>query len=370
MAWYHKFPWTNFHELNLDWLIDVAGRAEKALPDIDNAINGANTAANNANSAASLANNNAVAASDAATRANQAAQNINPITATATTVFGAGASVTVEQTNPGTAFHFLIPAGERGEPGPSGSGGDYIINGNFSHPINQRGSSVYIGTGAKQYTIDRWYTESSASPAVTVSDGYITIAPGATLKQIIPADSIGIFISDADVGYTAVARETNGTLHVASATVTDSKLSFVIGDAGSGITVTLGAGSWEYCALYKGSYTADTVPGYQSAPYAIALAQCKRFYKAFGTTTLNGWVNGSGNSVVMGFDNSDMRIDSPTVICTVDSAKCNGNNITSANFSAPTSTAMETKLTLSSGSAYGLHPISVRFTSLAYDAEI
>lgn len=273
MAWYHKFPWTNFHELNLDWIMDVVGKAEKVLPDAAEATEAANDAAQ-------LANNNAVAASDAATRANVAARNIDPITATATTVYGASASVTVEDTNPGKVFHFLIPAGEKGDPGPAGGAGDLIDNGNFSNPINQRGESSYNGTGNKMYTIDRWFTTSSATGAVVVGNRFITVASGATISQIIPADQDGGFPSDTDVGYTAVARETNGTMHVANSRgLTDSKLSFVLGDADAGITVTLGSGNWEYCALYKGTYTANNVPGYVAKDYTSQLLQCYRYFR-------------------------------------------------------------------------------------------
>lgn len=272
MAWYHKFPWTNFHELNLDWIIDICGKAENVLPD-------AEAATEAANAAASLANNNAVAASDAATRANVAARNIDPITATAATVYGAGASVTVENTNPGKAFHFLIPAGERGLPGPAGGASNLIDNGNFSNPVNQRGANSYSGNGTKVYTIDRWFTESAASPAVTIGNNYITVAPGTTVKQIVPAENLAEFPSDVDVGYTAVARETNGTVHIANSSgLSDSKLSFVLDDADAGITVTLGSGNWEYCALYKGAFTTENAPGYQPKPYVTELLTCKRFY--------------------------------------------------------------------------------------------
>lgn len=277
MAWYHKFPWTNFHELNLDWILEICGKAEKAIPEIDEAITRADTAADNANSAADLANTNATNANDAAARANTAARKIDPITATAATVHGASASVTVEDTNPGKVFHFLIPAGEKGDPGPAGGAGDLIDNGNFSNPVNQRGSTSYNGTGSKMYTIDRWFTTSSVSGAVVVGNRYITVASGATISQIIPADQDGSFQSDVDVGYTAVARETNGTLHIANGRgLTDSKLSFTLEDD-AGITVTLGSGNWEYCALYRGSYTANNVPGYVAKEYATQLAQCQRY---------------------------------------------------------------------------------------------
>lgn len=276
MAWYHKFPWTNFHELNLDWILGVVTKVDTVLPDVVDS-------AKKANDAASLANTNAAAASDAATRANNAAQNIDPLTASATTVYGAGASVTVEKTHPGTALHFYIPAGERGLPGPAGGISNLLDNGNFSHPVNQRGKNSYNGSGAKVYTLDRWFTDSTASPAVTINSNYITVAPGAVIKQIIPAENLAEFPSDVDVGYTAVARETNGTLHIASAEITDSKLSFTLGEGDAGVTVVLGAGSWEYCAFYKGAFDADTAPGYQPMPYVSELLTCKRFYNVVRT---------------------------------------------------------------------------------------
>lgn len=275
MAWYNKFPWTNFHELNLDWILDIVKRAENALPNVEKATE-------DANSAAALANNNAVAASDAATRANIAARKIDPVTATATTVYGTGASVTVRDTNPGMALDFKIPAGEKGDPGPAGGVGDLISNGNFTNPVNQRGASSYDGTGSKKYTIDRWFTTSSVTGAVVVGNRFVTVKAGATISQIIPASADGSFPSDTDVGYTAVARETNGTLHIASSVLTDSKLSFEIGEANSGITVTLGSGSWEYCALYRGRYTSNDVPGYVAKEYVTQLADCMQYYVEIG----------------------------------------------------------------------------------------
>lgn len=303
MAWYNKFPWTNFHELNLDWIMDIVGKAEKVLPD-------AAAATEAANEAASLANNNAVAASDAATRANVAARNIDPITATAATVYGEGASVTVEDTNPGKAFHFLIPAGEKGDTGPLAGVGDLIINGNFANPVNQRGASLYDGTGSKKYTIDRWFTTSSVYGAVVVGNRCVTVNEGATINQIIPASFDNSFPSDVDVGYTAVARERNGTLHIANGTdITDSKLSFEIGEANSGITVTLGSGHWEYCALYRGKYTADNIPGYVPENYVTQLAKCQYFFEKKHIDII---VKDSSGMYFTAYY-ANKRLDSPTI---------------------------------------------------------
>ena len=279
MAWYNKFPWTNFHELNLDWILEICGKAEKAIPDINEAIARADTAAEGAEAGRNAAINASISANMAAETANNAARKIDPITATAATVHGASASVTVEDTNPGKVFHFLIPAGEKGDPGPAGGVGNLIDNGNFSNPINQRGKTSYNGTGSKMYTIDRWFTTSSISGAVVVGNRYITVASGATISQIIPADQDGSFPSDSDVRYTAVARETNGALHIVNGGgLTDSKLSFTLGDADQGITVTLGSGNWEYCALYKGEYNASNIPGFVPKGYQAEFINCQRYF--------------------------------------------------------------------------------------------
>ena len=334
MAWYNKFPWTNFHELNLDWILDIVKRAENALPDVEKATE-------DANSAAALANNNAIAASDAATRANIAARKIDPVTATATTVYGTGASVTVRDTNPGMALDFKIPAGEKGDPGPAGGAGDLISNGNFTNPVNQRGASSYDGSGSKKYTIDRWFTTSSVTGAVVVGSRFVKVAGGATISQIIPAVVDGSFPSDTDVGYTAVARETNGTLHITNGSgVSDSKLSFEIGDAGSGITVTLGSGNWEYCALYRGIYTADNIPGYQPKDFATQLIDCYRYYYRTRETEWSASISIAIGSdtyapVVVNFPVA-MRVN-PTAISNVNSVDVFGTGTVTAELTNATS---------------------------------
>lgn len=287
MAWYNKFPWTNFHEINMDWILDVV----KASTD-------------NAN--------------DAANRADAAANKIVPVTATAATVYGSGASVTVEDTNPGMALHFFIPAGQKGDPGPSGDIGDMIVNGNFSNPVNQRGSSVYNGNGDKMYTIDGWFTTSTASPAVAVNNRFISVANGATINQIIPASNDESFPSDSDVGYTAVAREIDGTVHIANSSISDSKLSFVIGEANSGITVTLGSGNWEYCALYKGVYTRDNIPGYVPKNFSSQLSSCQYYFERQGKSisAILGspvFVPANSTSAIFSIKYSPKRITSPTL---------------------------------------------------------
>ena len=266
MAWYSKFPWTNFHELNLDWILDVVKQTENVLP----------------------------------------------VSATATTVYGKGASVTVRETNPGMALDFEIPAGEKGDIG------DMIENGNFSNPVNQRGALVYNGIGTKMYTIDRWFTTSTATPAVAVNNRFISVPNGTTISQIIPASNDESFPSDIDVGYTAVAREIDGTVHIANSVISDSRLSFEIGDANSGITVTLGGGNWEYCALYKGVYTRDNIPDYVPKSFSTQLSSCQYYFERQGksiSAVLGSaiFVPANSTSAIFSVKYEPKRVSSPTL---------------------------------------------------------
>ena len=263
MAWYHKFPWTNFHELNLDWIMEIVGKAEKVLPD-------ASAATDAANEAARLANHNAVAASDAATRANRAAQNIDPVTATASV--GVSPAVQVVETSPGIRFDFTIPQGKQGEPGKS-SAGSLCDNGYFLHPVNQRGKNSYDGSGAKTYTIDRWYTADSGSGIVTVSDNGVTVKAGCHIMQEIPKEALQEYPSEVGLAYTAVARDVNGNVHI-----NDSSVNISIADVTGILTITLGAGTWEYVALYKGEYNASNIPGYMPKGFATELINCQRYF--------------------------------------------------------------------------------------------
>ena len=263
MAWYHKFPWTNLHELNLDWIIGICKKAADALPDVT-------AATEKANSAADLANNNAVAASDAATRANRAAQNIDPVTATASV--GSSAEVRVVETSPGIRFDFTIPQGKQGEPGKAAAG-SLCDNGYFIHPVNQRGKNSYDGTGSKTYTIDRWYTTDSGSGIVTVSDNGITVKAGCHILQEIPEEALQVYPSDISVNYTAVAQDVNGNVHI-----NDSSINISIADVTGILTITLGPGTWEYVALYKGAYNASNIPGFVPKGYQAEFINCQRYF--------------------------------------------------------------------------------------------
>lgn len=303
MAWYHKFPWTNFHELNLDWIIDICGKAEKVLPD-------AAAATEAANEAARLANNNAVAASDAATRANRAAQNIDPVTATASV--GSSAEVQVVETSPGIRFDFTIPQGKQGEPGKA-SAGSLCDNGYFLHPVNQRGKNSYDGSGSKTYTIDRWYTTDNGSGIVTVSDNGITVKAGCHIVQEIPEEALQVYPSEIGMDYTAVARDVNGNVHI-----NDSSVNISIADVTGVLTITLGSGRWEYVALYKGEYNTSNIPGFVPKGYQTEFINCQRYFIGGVGRFTPVSINEAGNARMCYAAPVPMRIAPTAVLITGD----------------------------------------------------
>lgn len=288
MAWYNKFPWTNFHELNLDWILDIVGKAEKALPTIDQAAQAANNAVKTANMAAATATDSAREADRAAQDAQDAADSISPVTATAAT--GVSAGVRVQETRPGIRFDFTLPQGKQGEPGKAAAG-SLCDNGYFLNPVNQRGNQSYDGTGSKMYTIDRWYTTDSGSGVITLAANRgVTVKAGCHIMQEIPREVMQEYSSEVGVSYTAVARDFNGNLHI-----DDDFVNVSVAD-GSGITtVTLGAGTWEYVALYKGEYNASNIPGYVPKGYQVEFINCQRYFVGaagrFSPVTINALGN-------------------------------------------------------------------------------
>jgi hypothetical protein len=70
----------------------------------------------------------------------------------------------------------------------------------------------------------------------------------------------------------------------------------------------------EWCALYEGEYTAETLPEYQPKGYAAELAECQRYYRPFDRESIgNGYVDADGKAVLLHIPFT-MRIPQPTVV--------------------------------------------------------
>ena len=141
-----------------------------------------------------------------------------------------------------------------------------LDNGDFR--INQRGESSYTVNG---YTVDRWRTRSD-SAAVTVSSAGIT--PGVPLRQYVDGDTAGVL--------TLAVCDGDGVVHVASGNLADGA---IVGDTmqlatdDTGVYFLLSAGkTYRWAALYRGEYTADTLPEFVPKGYAAEMLACQRYY--------------------------------------------------------------------------------------------
>ena len=148
-----------------------------------------------------------------------------------------------------------------------------LDNSDFTNPVNQRGQTTY---NAKwQYTIDRWIVASASSDgalSLDITDSGITITNttgNSYFIQRVPKALITFGNT-----YTLAYQKSDGTIVVttiANFEEVGGESYQVIYEIPSGTTIV-------WAALYKGSYTADTLPPYVPKGYAAELAECKRYY--------------------------------------------------------------------------------------------
>lgn len=199
-----------------------------------------------------------------------------------------------------------------------------LDNGDFIHPVNQRGQTSYTTSG---YNVDRWRTYSAATVTVTET-GLVVDATSvqANLQQNMASLPNGTFTFAAKVNGNIVYRvisNSNGTV----TTVDNSKAAFTGGYLGAGkgssayyvhIVNSVGyVNTVEWATLYEGSYTVDTLPEYVPKGYGAELAECRRYFRTWKTTSLyqnvfSGFVTGSGKIAAVNVGPGGMRI-TPTV---------------------------------------------------------
>lgn len=156
-----------------------------------------------------------------------------------------------------------------------------LDNSDFTNPINQRGESSYTGS---EYGIDRW-RQWGAKHSVTISDGYIYISVGNIYQYIN--------VYDADQIYTAAVCDTDGNIRILSGKFADAPTSDYLdmGVSTSGYAfISIRPGNWIWAALYKGAYTADTLPEYRPKGRAEELAECQRYYYKMPKCLLPGYI--------------------------------------------------------------------------------
>ncbi len=171
-----------------------------------------------------------------------------------------------------------------------------LDNSDFTNAVNQRGQTSWSQDGI--YCIDQWKTDSASNAAsITLSSGGIVLTPTATLyagiyqKFDAYSDMAGKVYTLAvcvggfwDCVSLVIGSDTSGKTLASGLTAYSTTWGHVLirNKAGNG-AITI-----EKAALYKGSYTADTLPAYVPKGYAAELLACQRYYTE-GTAKL-GWV--------------------------------------------------------------------------------
>ena len=173
-----------------------------------------------------------------------------------------------------------------------------LDNSDFSNPVNQRGQSVY---DAGVYTIDRWYAEANgASNVFQLNDGYITMSSHTTASKwasqryednTLTAGetyTVAIWLLDGSVLVNhATIPNGGGSIDVYLAEKFQARLihnSFGLilwNKADSVISYNI-----THVGLFKGVYTAETIPDYQPKGYGAELAECQRYLQRFRASDL------------------------------------------------------------------------------------
>lgn len=168
-----------------------------------------------------------------------------------------------------------------------------LNNGNFRDPVNSRGKNTYSNEG-NEYTIDRWETQVSTN--ISIENGYINIFGQWGLYQKIQNPKDGIYTFAAKIRINSVGQFTpsievnNGSntgrridldantgewktyiLQYDLSSMTTETIRFLLSPRGGDTTASI---SVEWAAMYKGAYTANTLPAYVPKGKHVEMLNC------------------------------------------------------------------------------------------------
>ena len=254
-----------------------------------------------------------------------------------------------------------------------GSPFNFLDNSNFTHIINQRGQTEYVGKG---YGIDRWYSwhDNMNVTPVSVADSegngyiykYLVLSNShqsdlSVICQRLEPDK-SMYMSGKIFTFAIGYRDNNGYGNIAvcsgrctpqdvaqgSAASVRRQFSTVVNDDSgihsievfkSGVTQNfevrinikpMGSAPILWAALYEGEYTAETLPVYQPKGYMAELNECRRYYQRFYNSVKTGFVSTNSTMLRLGITLPvPLRISSPTlnVIQANGLRTVNGSNI-------------------------------------------
>lgn len=144
-----------------------------------------------------------------------------------------------------------------------------LDNSDFTNPVNQRGAT----TVTDGYSIDRWRNWAANSSSITVNNNSISVV--GTLLQYVDNIKPGSVLTF------AYGNESKNVISSNWGINTENNVSYF----------NIETGTWTWAAVYRGAYTADTLPPYTPKGYAAELAECRRYYRAnefFNCSKSNG----------------------------------------------------------------------------------
>lgn len=167
-----------------------------------------------------------------------------------------------------------------------------LDNSDWRNPVNQRGATTY---NAACHSIDRWLN-TYTRPQWTINSGYVTLKNDSADYTYFATQKLLKGTLKSGVSYTAVAKIRNKTNPVFAVVVAPSSGNNAYGVFETGnfefylekasdvdkfalfIPKSFSV-SIEWVALYEGSYTADTLPEYQSKGYGNELRECMLYFQ-------------------------------------------------------------------------------------------
>lgn len=236
---------------------------------------------------------------------------------------------------------------------------NWLDNGDFRSPVNQRGKVSYDSTG---YSIDRWKID-NGGVNMTIGNGYVSVTRTASdvrnISQVL-GDVGGLLGRNITfvlkcTGSVAVVLGyfANGSMTYADAIRYDDLLIgtlFLPADAQSATFFIqpqdMNENKLYWAAVYEGTYSVDTLPDFQAKGYGAEMSECRRYYQEYRGIYFNV-VQGQSGELPFWYG-QPMRIV-PTVTVQAE-AYVNGQWIDDPSVS-PTPTATACRVYISANSA-------------------
>lgn len=295
-------------ELGIDAREPSAGVYEQVMSNVrrvdakvDNYNAEVQTQVQRAESAASSALGSAESAAESETVAkNFAAAAVNAKTAVETALnhLPAGSTLVINDlTTGGTTAALSAEMGKVLAARPR----NLLDNSDFTNPVNQKGQTLYEAVSTYRYTIDRWRTPPYLQLEVLEGSIKFTSTHSSTLLNFAQRLSDESAVHPGDV-VTIAGEKMDGTIFVGTVTVPESGYAagpYIEGKLAAtrlyaptdntpngNLSLVVAAGGvteLKWLALYRGEYTAATLPPYQKKGYGAELAECQRYYQIFSS---------------------------------------------------------------------------------------